>query len=157
MVYMRTATHYDRDQVILLESDYQAIRWLQENVDGSPVIMEANTYPKIYGWGSRISIYTGLPTVVGWEWHTRQHRAGFTDATELVRQRANEVITFYNTPDVYQADRILDKFRVQYVVVGSLERAYYSAVGLNKFELMEELGLLEEVYRNAGAEIYRVR
>ncbi len=157
MAYMLTAVHQDQGQVMPLEHDYGVIRWLQDNVDGSPVIMEANTYPtKIYGWGNRISIYTGLPSVVGWEWHTRQHRAGFEGATELVRQRANEVIAFYNTPDVQQAVDILRSYDVQYVIVGPLERAYHSPVGLDKFELMVRLDILEEVYRNDGAVIYRV-
>lgn len=156
MAYMKTAIHHDQDLAIPLIYDYDAIRWLQDNVLGSPVIMEANTYPKIYGWGNRISIYTGLPSVVGWEWHTRQHRAGFDGATEEVRQRANDVILFYNTPDEDLAVDILEQYDVEYVIVGKLEEAYYSAEGLVKFDRMAEMNLLEEVYRNTGAVIYRV-
>ena len=156
MQFMLTSTHYDQDQAIPLEDDYDAIRWLQDNVQGSPVIMEANTYPKIYGWGNRITMFTGLPSVVGWEWHTRQHRAGFEGATEEVRRRANDVIAFYNTPDVDQALNILQSYDVQYVIVGRLEQAYYSPVGLEKFDLMVELGMLQEVYRNPGAVIYQI-
>ena len=156
MAYMLTATHYDQDQALELEYDYHVIRWLQDNVAGSPVIMEANTYPKIYGWGNRISIYTGLPSIVGWEWHTRQHRAGFPDAHDEVRRRAVEVITFYNTPDIEQAVSILRAYDVKYVIVGPLEKAYYSSVGIEKFDLMEGQEILREVYCNEGAVIYEV-
>ncbi len=156
MAYMLTATHHDREQELELVHDYHAIRWLQDNVTGSPVIMEANTYPTIYGWGNRMSIYTGLPAVVGWEWHTRQHRAGFAGATDEVRGRANDVITFYNTPMAQQAMDILTAYEVEYVIVGPLERAYYAPAGLAKFSPMTEAGSLEEVYRNEGAVIYRV-
>jgi uncharacterized membrane protein len=157
MAYMLTATHHDRDQAIELRFDHEVIRWLQDNVAGSPVIMEANTYPKIYGWGNRISIYTGLPTLVGWEWHTRQHRAGFPDATEQVRQRANDVITFYNTQDIQLATQILEAYDVSYLIVGPLERAYYDPAGIAKFDTMVENQILVERFRNEGAVIYEVR
>ena len=156
MAYMLTATYHDRDQAMELKHDYAVIRWLQDHVVGSPVIMEANTYPKIYGWGNRISINTGLPSVVGWEWHTRQHRAAFPDANDQVRGRANDVILFYSTPDVQQALNILRTYEVQYVIVGPLERAYYDPAGIEKFDLMVQNGFLREVYRNPGAVIYEM-
>jgi uncharacterized membrane protein len=157
MAFMLTATYHDREQAMALKYDHGVIRWLQDNVDGSPVIMEANTFPKIYGWGNRVSIYTGLPAVVGWEWHTRQHRAGFANSEAEVRRRAADVITFYNTPDMEQALNILDSYGVKYVIVGPLERAYSNPEGIDKFGLMVGQGMLTEVYRNEGAAIYQVR
>jgi YYY domain-containing protein len=157
MAYMLTSTYYDQDQAIPLESDYAIIRWLQDHVAGSPVIIEMNTFPKIYGWGNRISIYTGLPSVVGWEWHTRQHRAGFPGATEEVRKRVQDVIEFYNTGDVDYAMQILRTYDVEYVIVGRLEQAYSNEMGLVKFADMVDMGLLEMVYQTDGGAIYRVR
>ena len=66
MKYMESATHWD-SVALDLGQDYAGILWMRENVQGSPVIVEANT-PE-YRWGSRYSIYTGLPGVVGWNWH----------------------------------------------------------------------------------------
>ncbi len=57
-----------------LSQDYRAIRWMQDNIQGSPVIVEANSR-NLYRWYSRFTIYTGLPGVVGWEWHEQQQRA----------------------------------------------------------------------------------
>ena len=42
---------------------------MEENIQGTPVVLEAQT-PE-YRWGSRVAIYTGFPTVVGWSWHQR--------------------------------------------------------------------------------------
>ncbi len=59
-----------------LDDDLDAIRWFQEDVDGSPVVAEVNTYPTLYGWGNRYAMFTGNPAVIGWDFHQRQQRPG---------------------------------------------------------------------------------
>ncbi|HET9980029.1 MAG TPA: DUF2298 domain-containing protein, partial [Ktedonobacterales bacterium] len=54
--------------------DYAAITWLNQHVGGDPVIVEASNGP--YAWYSRVSIYTGLPDVLGWSSHESQQRYG---------------------------------------------------------------------------------
>jgi YYY domain-containing protein len=125
MTYMPYATYYDIDGQMDLEEDYEAILWMQENVQGSPVIVEANT-PE-YRWGSRFTIYTGLPGVLGWNWHQRQQR-GF-GGDNSVAERANAIAAFYTTRSVEEAWDFLDEFDVSYIVVGQLERQYYESVG----------------------------
>ena len=65
-----------------LETDYAedvgAIRWLKENIEGSPVVLEANG--DSYSEYERVSAMTGLPTVMGWyvhEWLWRNDVADF--------------------------------------------------------------------------------
>ncbi|HEY7066825.1 MAG TPA: DUF2298 domain-containing protein, partial [Chloroflexota bacterium] len=128
MTYMQTAVYHDRDRAIPLDSDYQAIRWMQDNVPGSPVVLEANT--GLYKWGSRVSILTGLPTVVGWDWHQRQQRGDFS---WMVEERVRDVQIMYETPDWSTVAPLFRKYGVEYVYVGPLERAYYSDMGLRKF------------------------
>ncbi|MCX5901095.1 MAG: DUF2298 domain-containing protein, partial [Proteobacteria bacterium] len=72
MAYMRHAVRVEEGKAIELADDYGAIQWLQEHGRGLPVIVEAHA-PE-YHWGSRFSIYTGLPVVIGWAWHQRQQR-----------------------------------------------------------------------------------
>jgi uncharacterized membrane protein len=75
MEFMKHAVHGESGLYFSLEGDYAMIRWLQENVEGTPVIMEAHQYPSEYHWNGRISIYTGLPTVLGWRFHQIQQHS----------------------------------------------------------------------------------
>jgi YYY domain-containing protein len=150
--YMTTAQYWDREQELNLSGDYLAIKWMLENVDGSPPILEGHTSE--YRWGSRYSINTGLPTVLGWNWHQRQQRAAVSE--EQVWQRAEDVATAYDTPMLDRAREILRRYEVQYVVVGGLERAYYQPEGLAKFDTLVQTGELEIAYQAEGVTIYRI-
>ena len=148
--YMNTATHSELEQPFQLEPDLRAIEWLQDNVEGSPVILEA--HGDQYRWNGRISIYTGLPTVLGWPWHQIQQR---TDYSGQVGERARDVATIYNTNDLQLAGELLQRYQVEYIVIGELERIYYDAPGLEKFLTMEQRGQLRRVYESNGVLIFR--
>jgi uncharacterized membrane protein len=131
-------------------STRDATNWLRENVDGSPTTIEGIT--GIYHYGSRFSIYTGLPTVLGWDWHQTQQRQNFASTVE---QRKSDVNAFYETDDVQQARDILRKYDVEWVIVGDVERNYYSDAGLEKFS--DGLGgVLELAYQNPSTQIWHV-
>ena len=123
MAFMSAATYDDLGKSIPLEGDYHAIQWMQDNVDGSPVIVEAQL-PE-YRWGSRFSIYTGNPAVLGWNWHQRQQRAA-ADSTDIFA-RVQDIWNFYLTPSTNDALAFLTRYDVQYVVVGELEQLYYGS------------------------------
>jgi YYY domain-containing protein len=150
MTYMAYAQYFDFGISIDLSEDYRAIRWMQENVQGSPVIVEANC-PE-YRWCSRFTIYTGLPGVVGWNWHQRQQRALMANQ---VWDRIGEITTFYTTTDPAAAQAFLKKYNVRYIVVGKLERAEYIGEGLIKFDQYNGK-LWKEVYRDGQTVIYEV-
>jgi uncharacterized membrane protein len=152
MEYMKTAHYSDFDKEMDLSHDYRAIRWMQDNIKGSPVIVEANI-PE-YRWGTRFTIYTGLPGVVGWNWHQRQQRAVVN--SDWVQQRVDQVVQFYNSLEGNQVREFLQKYAVKYIIVGQLERAAYSAEGIAKFQ--EWNGeLWDEVYRDGETVIYQVK
>ena len=149
--YMRDAVYRDARGSIDLATDYEGIRWLQREVEGSPVVLEGVT-PQ-YWWGGRISVYTGLPSVVGWKWHQEQQR---WDYRWIVGERQQDVDTIYSTDDAEQAVGLMREYGVEYVYVGQLERLYYPEAGLAKFEnaLTEDLEL---VFQTADVTIYRLR
>jgi YYY domain-containing protein len=149
MAYMDFARYADRGQDLNLPADAEAIRWLQDTVRGTPVILEGRA--PVYHWGSRISIYTGLPTILGWDVHQSQQRVAYQ--TTMLPERAQDVETAYVTPDPQTALAIVRKYNVRWIYIGGLERAYYPATGLAKFRSMPELRL---AYSRDGVEIYEV-
>jgi YYY domain-containing protein len=151
MAYMPYATYNYAGQEMLLEEDYHAIQWLQDNAQGSPVIVEGQAYE--YLWGSRYTIYTGLPGVVGWNWHQRQQRAILQ--SNIVQERVDAVGTFYFTEDREVAEDFLEEYDVQYIIYGQLERIFFPGEGLYKFEKYNGV-LWQEVYRYGSTVIYEV-
>ncbi len=132
--------------------DYRAIQWMQENVQGSPVILEAQAYE--YYWGNRYTIYTGLPGVVGWNYHQRQQRAVLRN--NAVQERVDEVNAFYLSLDEEFIKNYLDKYNVEYIIVGQQEQAFYPAETLVKFDSYDGM-LWDVVYSEANTVIYKVR
>ncbi len=149
--YMAAAVHWEREESFPLGWDLQAMSWLQDNAQGTPVVLEAHM--EQYRWGGRMANYTGLPTVIGWPWHQTQQRF---DYRERIRQRAHDVRLAYETTDVDTTVRILDRYDVSYVVVGDLERLNYGEGSLAKFDHMAEMGLLSKAYANPKTSIFRV-
>ncbi len=151
MAYMDTAVYADNGQALTLAHDAEAIRWLQDNIVGSPVIAEANT--PLYRWGGRISIYTGLPSVIGWDWHQKQQRAALSSI--VVDWRLADLNAIYTSPSIPETLALLDRYQVGLLYVGELERAYYPADALAKFDAMVGESL-DRVYGEGPVTIYRV-
>jgi uncharacterized membrane protein len=150
MAYMAEAKYEDKGRDLDLPSDWRAIRWMFENVEGTPTILEGNA--PLYHWGSRFSIYTGLPTVLGWDWHQKQQRMAYSNKVD---ERVRDVQRAYESPDPQAATSIIQKYGVKLIVVGGLERAYYPAAGLAKFDKMVGKSL-EVAYQDGSVTIYRV-
>ena len=153
--YMATSPTLNIAIRIDLSVDHKLIRWLQENIEGSPVIMEGRRFPSEYFWNGRMSIATGLPSVLGWNWHQRQQRT-FHPLPRWVEQRELNVRTFYDSPDIDIAAAILHHFDVKYVIHSGLEEFHHSSEGLAKFEQMVTDGLLSIAYAVDGGTIYKV-
>jgi YYY domain-containing protein len=149
--FMSKAVFVDKDVEMRLADDRAAMRWILEHLDGSPVVAEVNTAPTLYGWEGRYSVYTGNPTIVGWDFHQRQQRPPLSGKVD---QRVRDVQLFYGTSDAAVAHRILRYYGASYVVVGPLERAYFPngtakwAQGVGRY--------WTRVYDNGGVQIYRV-
>ncbi len=116
-----------------------AIQWLRSAPDGVIVEATRDAY-SIYG---RISIYSGLPTVLGWSNHEGQWRDYALQGT-----RAQDIETLYSTPDWAIAQEILSRYNIRYVILGALERNTYR-VNEDKFNRF-----LKPVFQQGGITIY---
>jgi uncharacterized membrane protein len=115
--------------------------------------VEANT-PEYRHWGTRVTIFTGLPGVVGWNWHQRQQRTVTPDT--WVYERIDAISTFYQTTDADLARQFLAKYNVKYIILGQVEQAWYPSAGLNKFEQLDGT-LWDKVYEEGHTAIFKVR
>ena len=152
MEFMKYSTYMENGTLMDLNQDYYAIRWMQENVQGTPVIIEANV-PE-YRWGNRYSIYTGLPSLIGWNWHQRQQRA--INPGEWIFGRVDEVTNFYITENPDEVKDIIEKYDVEYIILGQLERAIYPKEGLDKISNLSGI-LWDPVYSVGDTTIYKVK
>lgn len=136
--------------------EYAAIQWLNRNVKGTPVILEA--FGPDFTDFARISSRTGLPTLLGWQGHEIQWRP---DSTAILG-RPQEIETIYTTANVGEALNLLHKYNVRYVIVGRLEQEVYVQSAPQALRAQREQALakfnsiLEPVFRAGQVVIYRV-
>ncbi len=151
MAYMTTGAFiWPQDNPIILKYDYQAIRWLQANVKGTPVLAEARIGYYREG-GMRVASYTGLPMPLG-GLHQNEQRW-----PDQVGQRDGVYTEFWNTPDPARAWDLIRELDISYIYVGQLERATYTMPGsLTKFDILVAQGRLAVVYQNERTRIYQV-
>jgi uncharacterized membrane protein len=113
------------------QEDYKAINWLNENIKGTPVILEA--HGDSYTDYGRVSVFTGLPTVLGWYVHEWLWRGD----TDIVNGRVADIETIYTSTDQEVVQALIDEYEIEYIYVGKLERIKYSL--LNN-DLLKKLG-----------------
>ncbi|HVA90003.1 MAG TPA: DUF2298 domain-containing protein, partial [Chloroflexota bacterium] len=161
-------------------ADYQAIIYIRDHLPMNAVISEADgsavsgnpgfscsaeywTCPPPNTF-SRISALTGRPTIIGWP---GSHEAlwqgafgGGSDAIaagQMLARRESDVRTLYTTTDKAQAMTILQRYHVDYVYVGPLERtAYTQVLGAPTAALDKFASFLHPVFTTPGAILYKV-
>ncbi len=126
------------------KSDFDAITWINANISGQPVMLEAQG--DSYTDYERISSYTGLPTIFGWTVHEWLWRGTY----DVAPQRITDIKTIYEGTDVSQTKQLLKKYNVTYVYVGDMERKKYA---VNE-EKLQQVGKI--IYRNDKTSIYHI-
>ena len=167
MAYMTTGTLvWPQDNPIRLRDDYEAIRWLQDHVVGTPVLAEAKIGYYREG-GMRVASYTGLPMPLGGLHQSEQRWP------DQIGQRDGVYMEFWNTPDPERAWALIQELGIRYIYIGQLERTLYDPArtpslrewgvthfdpaGYAKYEALLAQGRLEVAYENERTRIYRVR
>ncbi|MEA3407039.1 MAG: DUF2298 domain-containing protein [Chloroflexota bacterium] len=127
------------------EADYEAIQWLKANAPAGSVLLEApgGSYSE-YNW---VSAHTGIPTVLGWGGHELQWRGNYDEAG----RREPDIAAIYQSLDKAQKRQLLEKYDVDFVYVGPLEREKY---GLNLAMIGAFDGFMQRCYEGKGVIIY---
>lgn len=130
----------------LYPSDYEAINWLNNNIKGQPVILEAQG--DSYTDYARVSANTGLPTVLGWTVHEWLWRGTYN----IPAPRISEIQTLYENPDLIITKQLVLKYNIKLIFVGALERQKYPLLKENKFQSLGKI-----IYQNNNTKIYQVK
>lgn len=125
--------------------DFQAVKWLNDNVFGQPAILEASG--DSYTDYARISMATGLPTIMGWEVHQWLWRGN--GIPNLIHR--SHVAFMYKSENLEMVKSLLKKYRVHYIVVGALERKKFPDLHEYLFK-----SNFPEVFSDKETQIYKV-
>jgi len=156
MAYMKTGQyrwHPDpakaRQSMIVLASDYDAIQWLQENINGTPVIAEAPIGYYRAG-GLRACSFTGLPTPIGFHQINEQRAASVTEP------RYAKTVAMWEAAEPDRALQYMKELNISFIYVGMLEKIIYGEAAMLKFTKLAALGKLHIVFQNDAVTIYKL-
>ena len=111
-------------------SDENAINYLNDHVKGKATIIEAQG--KSYSEYQRISVATGLQTVLGWTTHAKLWHNNFPE----VNKRIEDIETFYSPNDLNELHRVIDRYNIEYIYVGDIEHGDF----MIQEDLLKSLG-----------------
>lgn len=134
-----------------LSDDYEIMKWLVQYEKGGARILEANKHGSSYGPWGRMATMTGNKTLVGWGHHEHQWRPD-EQFHDLLNPMMIDTLKIYQTLDQAEAMALIEKHKLDYVMVGGLEKKEYKPEQLKKFEDMLELAV-----ESGGSRLYRVR
>lgn len=133
----------------LSPDEHAAVRWLstQNGPSGRVVIAEGlgNEYDAL---SAGMATYSGGATVLGWAGHELQWRGPIAE----IGARQSDLAALYRDGSVDQFRSILDRYAVQYVVVGDIERRVYGDAVTTRFD-----NVLPVAFRSGAIVIYRAR
>ncbi len=113
--------------------DREIIDYLNTYEKGQPTILEAQG--DSYTDFERISAFTGLPTVAGWWVHEWLWRG----SSDVIAKRIPDVVSLYESPDVQKTRKLIEKYRIKYIVISKMERQKYPKLNENKFRTIGRL------------------
>lgn len=106
--------------------DFAAAQWLARHVSPDGRVLEAPG--RAYSDDSRMAVWTGLPTVIGWD----QHEALWRRADSRIEQRKLDVNRVYIGASVAESLATLRRYQVSHVVFGAIERERYGSAPLER-------------------------
>jgi YYY domain-containing protein len=112
------------------QDELDVISDIRDISDADDVLVEA--IGDSYSEYSRISETSGVPAVLGWEFHERQWHG----SDKLFPDRAADIKTIYTTNDEQELRQLIDKYSLTMVVVGPRERSTYGNIKMALFDTL---------------------
>ncbi len=133
------------------EDELAVIDWIRSNSRPESVVLEAKG-ASYRANTARISAATGRATLLGWDGHEAQWRGRAYG--EMADGRVEAIREIYQFPRPSTLEETLNRWQIDYVLVGPEERAQYGVTPV----LEERLGqILELAYDQGGYRIYRAK
>jgi YYY domain-containing protein len=125
-------------------SERAAYEWVGREIPGIPVVLEAQG--PSYQAFSRVSMNTGLPTLLGWEYHLFQQGRSRDD----IAARARDVREIYTSDDTTRVEALLRNYNIDFIFVGQLEQQTYGSSVVERFT---NSTFVEPVFKNGPVTI----
>jgi len=138
--------------------NFAAVTWMNQQITDSgtpfldgdtaalhPVLVEADG--DSYTDYNQFSVFTGMPTIVGWAVHEWLWRGTY----DVVAPRRDTVRIIYESDNIDETRDLLAGYHVRYVIVGTLEREKFTALYEDKFRLLGK-----EVFRSNDTIVYEI-
>lgn len=119
-----------------------AIEFLKTQPDGVVAEAVGDGY-SAYG---RISMWTGLQTVLGWKGHEAQWRGSYAPQGT----REDDIIKLYTTARWEEADSVIKQYNIRYIYIGMLE---FTSMSINEEKFMANL---KPIFQQGNVVIYEV-
>lgn len=126
----------------------EIVDYINSHIQGQPVILEAQG--DSYTDYNHISAYTGVPTVAGWWVHEWLWRG----SSDVVGSRIPDITNIYESSDQAKLKSELNKYRIEYIVVGTMEKQKYKH--LNEEMIAQISDKIFQTTSGFGA-LYRVK
>ena len=130
--------------------DFGGIEWLRAYDAANPlpnnaasILLEADG--ESYSDYELYSVFTGIPTPIGWAVHEWLWRGTY----DVVSPRREQVREMYESEDIEKTRVLLDLYKVRYIVIGTFERQKFINLNERKFA-----DLARVVYVHGGTVIY---
>lgn len=128
--------------------DAKALAWINDNLRRTDIVLEAPGQQGYNCFDTRVAIFTGQPTLIGWVGEEEQMRYN----PALTGSHTADANRIFGTADPAEAARLMERYQVKYVYMGANERKAYPPYGLDKFR-----NFMDTVYDQDGVAIYQMR
>jgi hypothetical protein len=148
------ASNIAKPSTFVRQPDMEAAIWIKKNLPRQAIIQAEPNYPGIDGQYkpkysySIIPIFAERRTAIGaWKVSSQEH-----SGSDEVGERFHSIKKMFGTTDINECIKILDKYNINYIYVGALEKKLYSE-GIKKFHNSKQC--FKQVYSRNGDNIFQ--